>query len=164
MPTVGFVALDPRAELPARATPGSFGYDLALLDETTWNVGETKIAPCGLQLADALPYYEDPLAMLILPRSSLFKKHGLIIPNSPGLVDSDYTGPIGVVLWRPFNPQFDFTGARVPLIEEDKRLTAYTLPAGTRVAQALFVRTDLPNTTWAAAAARPERAGFGSTG
>lgn len=163
MTTIGFTALDERATLPVRATSGSFGYDLALLEETSWAVGETKIAPCGFTLADRLPYDDEPLAIQVQPRSSLFLKHGLIIPNSPGLIDADYTGPIGVILWRPYNPGYDSLGNLLPNVDYKNR-TALVLPAGTRVAQAVFVRVGLPRTEWAESVARPDRAGFGSTG
>lgn len=156
--------LDPRANLPARATAGSLGFDLALLEETTWDVGEVKIAPCGIRLADGIPSttWGESVAMLILPRSSLFLKHGLIIPNSPGLVDADYTGPIGVVLWRPENLLRDPNGAQYPAQESQLRILR--LPAGTRVAQALFVPVYTPELYEAEAADRTTRSGFGSTG
>lgn len=155
---IGFTSLNPLATLPARATSGSLGYDLELLEDTSWQVGDVNIAPCGLRLADGLPTFADAsfgnaaLAMLILPRSSLFLKYGLIIPNSPGLVDVDYTGPIGVVLWRPGNPS-----GRPHVID-------LSLPARTRVAQALFVPVALPTVSFGEAVDRPARAGFGSTG
>ena len=92
------IVLDPNATLPRRATPGSFGYDLALLSDTVVKSHETVLAPCGLQLGEDLPYSRRRgLAMMILPRSSLWKA-GLIVVNAPGLIDADYAESILVLL------------------------------------------------------------------
>lgn len=135
------------ARLPARATTGSFGYDLATVQEETVGPRETRVLPCGFQLAADLPHdARGGLAMLILPRSSLALKFGLILPNSPGLVDADYAGPIGILVHN---------------LRED----AVTLVAGTRIAQAVFARLEFPALAEADTAdpAR-QRGGFGSTG
>lgn len=136
-----------RARLPARATDGSFGYDLATLDEERVAPRETRIVPVGFQLAVNLPLEDTKgLAMLVLPRSSLPLEYGLILPNSPGLIDADYAGPIGVIVHN--------------LKDED-----VVLPAGTRIAQAVFAELHLPvlEETDTADPART-RGGFGSTG
>jgi len=139
--------LDPAARFPARATDGSFGYDLATVADETVGPRETRILPCGFQLAQDLPLEETKgLALLVLPRSSLPLKHGLILPNSPGLIDADYAGPLGIIV-------------------HNLKDTPVTLPAGTRIAQAVFVEIKLPRLVEAVAAAPTRtRGGFGSTG
>lgn len=84
--------------------------------------------------------------MLILPRSSLSLKHGLILPNSPGLIDADYAGPIGIIV-------------------HNLRDTPSALAARTRIAQAVFVELRFP-TLAETTAVDPTRTrgGFGSTG
>ena len=96
---ISFTKIDPEASLPARATAGSFGYDLATLEKRTIGPRETTILKTGMKLAADLPCEPgDGVAMLILPRSSLPLKYGLILPNSPGLIDADYGGEIGVIV------------------------------------------------------------------
>jgi dUTP pyrophosphatase len=92
--------LDPRVaeQLPAYATPGSAGLDLrACLDAAiTLNPGETQLIPTGLaiHLADA------GYAAVILPRSGLGHKHGVVLGNLVGLIDSDYQGQLMISLWN----------------------------------------------------------------
>lgn len=87
-----------RAQLPHYATPGSAGLDLrACLDAAvSLNPGETKLIPTGLaiHLADA------DYAAMILPRSGLGHKHGVVLGNLVGLIDSDYQGQLMVSLWN----------------------------------------------------------------
>ena len=92
--------LDPRmAEcLPAYATPGSAGLDLrACLDQPlVLEPGQTVLVPTGLAL-----HIADPgLAAVILPRSGLGHKHGIVLGNLVGLIDSDYQGPLMVSCWN----------------------------------------------------------------
>jgi dUTP pyrophosphatase len=101
--------LDPRVreQLPHYATPGSAGLDLrACLDEAVnLNPGETKLIPTGLAMHLADPGY----AAMILPRSGLGHKHGVVLGNLVGLIDSDYQGQLMVSLWNrgaePFTVQ-----------------------------------------------------------
>jgi len=101
--------LDPRigSQLPHYATPGSAGLDLrACLDAPlTLNPGETRLIPTGLAIHLADPGY----AALILPRSGLGHKHGVVLGNLVGLIDSDYQGELMVSLWNrgqePFTVQ-----------------------------------------------------------
>ncbi len=146
-PTVRLAHLDEAAATPARATPGALAYDLATIRDETIAPHGTVVVPTGLQLAEDLPCDATRgLAMLILPRSSLPLKHGLILPNSPGLVDADYAGPIGIIVHN--------------LTDEPVRL-----PAGTRIAQALFVEVRFPVIARAANGDPTRtRGGFGSTG
>ena len=92
--------LDPRMrdQLPTYATPGSAGLDLrACLDEAlTIEPGATHLVPTGLAIHVADPGY----AAVILPRSGLGHKHGIVLGNLVGLIDSDYQGPLMVSAWN----------------------------------------------------------------
>lgn len=92
--------LDPRiaGQLPHYATPGSAGLDLrACLDEAVvLNPGETRLIPTGLAIHLADPGY----AAVLLPRSGLGHKHGVVLGNLVGLIDSDYQGQLMVSLWN----------------------------------------------------------------
>lgn len=91
--------------LPAYATEGSAGLDLrALINEPlTVKAGETILIPTGISI-----YIADPnLAAVILPRSGLGHKNGIVLGNLVGLIDSDYQGPLMVSLWN--RSQEDFT-------------------------------------------------------
>ena len=100
MTVVGVKLLDPRmAELlPAYATPGSAGLDLrACLDAPlVIEPGQTVLIPTGLAVHIADP----ALAAMILPRSGLGHKHGIVLGNLVGLIDSDYQGPLMVSCWN----------------------------------------------------------------
>ncbi len=83
---------------PSYATPGSAGLDLrACLDvPLTIHPGQTELIPTGLAM-----HIGDPgLAGMILPRSGLGHKHGLVLGNLVGLIDSDYQGPLMVSCWN----------------------------------------------------------------
>jgi len=114
--------LDPRVgeqfPLPEHATAGSAGVDLrACLDETLiLQPGQTELIPTGLAV-----YIEDPgLAAMILPRSGLGHKHGIVLGNLVGLIDSDYQGQLYVSCWN-------------------RGLAAYSLEPGERLAQMVIV-------------------------
>jgi len=84
--------------LPAYATPGSAGMDLrACIDEDrVIQPGETQLIPTGISI-----HVEDPgLAAILLPRSGLGHKHGIVLGNLVGLIDSDYQGPLMVSCWN----------------------------------------------------------------
>ena len=98
--------LDPRLNdhLPAYATSGSAGLDLrACLDETlSISPGQTKLVPSGIAI-----HLADPgLAAMVLPRSGLGHKHGIVLGNLVGLIDSDYQGQIFVSVWNRGNQLF----------------------------------------------------------
>ncbi len=100
--------LDPRIgdsiDLPEYATDGSAGMDLrAALDETTEiKPGETLLIPTGISI-----YVEDPnMAAIILPRSGLGHKHGIVLGNLVGLIDSDYQGQLFVSCWNRSDKSF----------------------------------------------------------
>jgi dUTP pyrophosphatase len=92
--------LDPRMadQLPAYATPGSAGLDLrACLDEPIdLAPGQTILVPTGLSIYIGDPNY----AAMILPRSGMGHKHGIVLGNLVGLIDSDYQGPLMVSTWN----------------------------------------------------------------
>jgi dUTP pyrophosphatase len=92
--------LDPRLKgiLPTYATPGSAGLDLRACTEHAMTIepGETNLIPTGIAL-----HLADPgLAALVLPRSGLGHKHGIVMGNLVGLIDSDYQGQILVSCWN----------------------------------------------------------------
>ncbi|HGJ5873487.1 MULTISPECIES: dUTP diphosphatase [Arsenophonus] len=114
--------LDPRVgnefPLPTYATEGSAGLDLrACLDQAIQlEPGQTKLLPTGL----AVHIADQQLAAVILPRSGLGHKHGVVLGNLVGLIDSDYQGELMVSVWNRGN-------------------TSFTIEPGERIAQMVFV-------------------------
>ena len=120
--------LDPRIgdkiPLPEYATDGSAGMDLrAALDETTVvKPGETILIPTGMAI-----YIEDPnMAAVVLPRSGLGHKHGIVLGNLVGLIDSDYQGQLFISCWNRGDTNFTIeVGDRlaqlviIPVIQAD---------------------------------------------
>jgi dUTP pyrophosphatase len=104
--------------LPAYATEGSAGLDLrAMLDESlTIEPGETPLLPTGLAIYIADPGY----AGMILPRSGMGHKHGIVLGNLVGLIDSDYQGQLMVSCWN-------------------RGQNAFTVQPGDRIAQLVIV-------------------------
>ncbi|MCK9753101.1 dUTP diphosphatase [Pseudomonas syringae pv. syringae] len=108
--------LDPRIgnefPLPAYATVGSAGLDLRamLKEDTVLEPGQTLLIPTGLSI-----YIGDPgLAALILPRSGLGHKHGIVLGNLVGLIDSDYQGELMVSCWNRGQAAFNIAvGERI---------------------------------------------------
>lgn len=120
-PKIAVRILDPRIgdslPLPTYATEGSAGMDLrALLDEAlVINPGETHLVRTGLAI-----HLADPgLAGMILPRSGLGHKHGIILGNTVGLIDSDYQGELMISVWN--RGQTTFT------LEPGERLAQYVV-------------------------------------
>ena len=104
--------------LPAYATAGSAGLDLRAMVDAPLVIepGTTHLLPTGLSI-----WIEDPsLAAVILPRSGLGHKHGIVLGNLVGLIDSDYQGPLMVSCWNRGN-------------------TAFTVAPGERIAQLVVV-------------------------
>ena len=104
--------------LPTYATDGSAGLDLrACLDEPlTIQPGETHLISTGMAI-----YLQDPAtAATILPRSGLGHKHGIVLGNLVGLIDSDYQGPLMVSCWN-------------------RGTAEYTIQPGERIAQLMIV-------------------------
>ncbi|UCX06256.1 dUTP diphosphatase [Shewanella glacialimarina] len=104
--------------LPVYATPGSAGMDLRAMIDTTMEItaGETVLIPTGIAIHVADP----SLAAIILPRSGLGHKHGIVLGNLVGLIDSDYQGPLMVSCWN-------------------RGSTSFTIEIGDRLAQLVFV-------------------------
>ncbi|MFT5594684.1 MAG: dUTP pyrophosphatase [Oceanicoccus sp.] len=131
--------------LPHYGTDGSAGLDLrACLEETlVLQPGETKLIPTGMSI-----YIEDNgLAAMILPRSGLGHKHGIVLGNLVGLIDSDYQGELMVSCWNRSN-------------------SAFTMEVGERIAQLVIVpvvQAEFDLVSEFEATDRGE-GGFGSTG
>lgn len=104
--------------MPTYATDGSAGIDLRACVEatTTLEPGDTVLVPTGMAVHIADP----ALAAVILPRSGLGHKHGIVLGNLVGLIDSDYQGQLFVSVWN-------------------RGQTAFTLEVGERIAQLVFV-------------------------
>jgi dUTP pyrophosphatase len=87
-----------REQMPAYATPGSAGLDLrACIDRPIeLKPGQTELIPSGI----AIHLAEPGLAAMVLPRSGMGHKHGIVLGNLVGLIDSDYQGQIFVSIWN----------------------------------------------------------------
>jgi dUTP pyrophosphatase len=147
MTVIDVRVLDPRMaeHLPAYATPGSAGLDLrACLDAPlVLAPGQAQLIPTGLSI-----HIGDPgLAAMLLPRSGLGHKHGIVLGNLVGLIDSDYQGPLMVSCWNRGSTAFS--------IEPLERIAQLVIVP---VVQARFRVVDSFD-----ASARGE-GGFGSTG
>jgi dUTP pyrophosphatase len=151
MTTIDVKVLDPRLaerfdELqPRYATPGSAGLDLrACLEKAlVLEPGQTVLIPTGLSI-----HIGDPnLAAVILPRSGLGHKHGIVLGNLVGLIDSDYQGPLMVSCWNRSDTPFT--------IEPMERIAQLVILP---VVQAQFRRVE------EFGASERGEGGFGSTG
>ena len=141
--------LDPRVgrefPLPHYATPGSAGLDLrACIDAAlTLEPGQTELIPTGIAI-----HLEEPgLAAVLLPRSGLGHKHGIVLGNLVGLIDSDYQGQVMVSCWN-------------------RGQAAFTIAPGERIAQMVVVpvvQVDLEVVEEFTASERGA-GGFGSSG
>ena len=116
MKPVQIKILDPRLgtefPLPDYATPGSAGLDLRACVEDALDVmpGETRLIPTGF----AMHMQDSDLAAVILPRSGLGHKHGIVLGNLVGLIDSDYQGQVFVSCWNRSSEPFRVEpGARI---------------------------------------------------
>ena len=139
--------IDPRMaeQLPAYATPGSAGLDLraCLQEPLELAPGAWQLVPTGIAI-----HLEDPgYAAMILPRSGLGHKHGIVLGNLVGLIDSDYQGQLMVSAWN-------------------RSATAYTVQPMERIAQLVVVpvvQARFKVVEEFPASVRGE-AGYGSTG
>jgi dUTP pyrophosphatase len=131
--------------LPAYATAGSAGLDLrACLDgPLRLEPGQTALVPTGL----AIHIGDAGLAAMILPRSGLGHRHGIVLGNLVGLIDSDYQGPLMVSCWN--------RGAAPFVIEPMERIAQLVIVP---IVQAQFRRVDRFETS------HRGTGGFGSTG
>jgi dUTP pyrophosphatase len=101
--------LHPQAQLPRRAHPGDAGADLFSVDEVTIPTGERREVGTGIALA--IP---DGYAGFVQPRSGLAFKHGIMVVNSPGLIDAGYRGEVRISLYNSGSEPFAITvGERI---------------------------------------------------
>jgi dUTP pyrophosphatase len=141
--------LDPRIgesiPLPQAATPGSAGMDLraALHDSLTLAPGDTALVPSGIAIHIADPGW----CGLIVPRSGLGHKHGLVMGNLVGVIDADYQGPVMISCWN-------------------RGTQSYTIEPGDRIAQLLLMPVTQARLNLVSEFAPSQRGvgGFGSTG
>ena len=131
--------------LPCYATDGSAGLDLRACIDTaeTLEPGSTAMIPTGLSI-----YIEDPgYAALILPRSGLGHKHGIVLGNLVGLIDSDYQGELLISAWN-------------------RGQSSFTIEPGDRIAQLVIVPIAQPSFTVVQEFESTSRGtgGFGSSG
>ncbi|MGH8060540.1 MAG: dUTP diphosphatase [Pseudoxanthomonas sp.] len=141
--------LDPRFgdewPLPAYATAASAGMDLraALEAPLTLASGDTALVPSGISIHLADPH----LCAVVLPRSGLGHRHGIVLGNGTGLIDADYQGPLLISVWN-------------------RSTDAFTIQPGDRIAQLVVLpitRVSLQVVDTFADSARGE-GGFGHTG
>lgn len=116
IPKIQLKILDPRVgeeiPMPTYATEGSAGMDLRACIDAPFVLepGESKLIPSGV----AVHMGDEALAAMILPRSGLGHKHGIVLGNLVGLIDSDYQGEIKISLWnRGEKPFVVEVGARI---------------------------------------------------
>jgi dUTP pyrophosphatase len=147
MKKIDVKVLDPRMKelLPAYATAGSAGLDLraAIREPLTIDPGSTHLVPTGLAIHIGDPAY----AAMILPRSGMGHKHGIVLGNLVGLIDSDYQGELMISTWN-------------------RGQTTFTLQPMDRLAQLVIVpvlQVEL-NVVEEFGASQRGAGGFGSTG
>ena len=141
--TLTFTRLSEDAREPSRAHDGDAGYDLYAVEAATVAPGER--ASVGTGIALAIP---DGWAGLVLPRSGLAARHGITLPNAPGLIDAGYRGEV-----------------RVLLLNADSRETFHVAP-GDRIAQLVLMRHESPELIEVESLEETVRGtgGFGSSG
>lgn len=131
--------------LPDYATPGSAGIDLrACLDSSlTLAPGDCELIPTGM----AIHMGDSNMAAVILPRSGLGHKHGIVLGNLVGLIDSDYQGQLFISVWN-------------------RGVESFTIEPGDRIAQLVFVPVLHPTFTLVDEFTASERGegGFGHSG
>jgi dUTP pyrophosphatase len=143
-PVVRFRRLpsNPDVPLPARATPHAAGYDVRSAAGVELAPGQIALVPTGLVM-------ELPIGIecQVRPRSGLALKHGITLTNSPGTIDPDYRGELGIIL-------------------QNLGSAPVRLERGERIAQLVFARFETPRIEEAADLAATTRGdgGFGSTG
>lgn len=149
MQNIKYKILDPRIgneiPIPEYATPGSAGLDLRAALEHTLELkpGQTELIPTGISI-----HISDPgLAAIIVPRSGLGHKHGIVLGNLVGLIDSDYQGQLFVSCWNRGD-------------------TLYQIDVGERIAQLVIVPVVQATFTQVEDFDQSERGtgGFGSSG
>jgi len=136
--------IDQSLPLPQYETNGSFGFDFLAREDTTIEPGQLGLVPSNVIIK-----CPDELALLILPRSSTYRKTGLVFPHSIGLVDQDYCGVEDEIMIQLVNPR-------------DHEVTIHK---GDKIAQGLFVKS--PQVKFIEVGkdflGQDSRGGFGST-
>jgi dUTP pyrophosphatase len=135
--------IDASLPLPTYATAGAVGFDFVTRVTTEIAPGAIALVPGNIVVKVPTGY-----ALLVLPRSSLPRKKGLVCPHSVGVIDADYHGPQDEIL------------VQVQNITEKP----VTVERGERIAQGLFVRCDRAEWREVDDHGAPTRGGFGSTG
>lgn len=139
-----YTLIDPAGPRPVYTTPGAAAFDLSARETT--DIAPHEIARIPTNVIMHIP---DGYCLLVTVRSSTPARHGLLIPNAPGIIDRDYCGPTDEIMIQVLN----------------FRDTATTIERGTRIAQALFVRSDqLHLIERMSPITAASRGGFGSTG
>ena len=135
--------LDPAARIPARAHEDDAGYDLCSVEAHVIEPGDRARVRTGLAIE--LPAGH---AGWVVPRSGLADRHGISLVNAPGLIDPGYRGEVAV------------------LLHNTDRTNAFTLEAGTRIAQLVVTQISLPDCIEVEELSETVRGagGFGSTG
>lgn len=134
---------NPDLPLPARATTGAAGFDVASAEpDFVLRPGERRLVHTGLEME--LP---PGVECQVRPRSGLALRHGIMLPNSPATIDPDYRGELRVIVWNAGDEP-------IPV------------PRGMRIAQLVFARFEVPEIVETDLLSDSGRggAGFGSTG
>mgnify|MGYP002634375307 CR=1 FL=1 len=134
--------LHPRAVIPEYSHDGDSGCDLFCLEDTMLENDKITLVPTGLSVEIPTGY-----ELQIRPRSGMTLKYGLIIPNSPGTVDSGYRGHIQIMMYPLLNNRFE-------------------IGEGDRIAQAVIIKVERPTFRVVEELSESDRGdgGFGSTG
>lgn len=142
MTTIKFKKIHPNALVPYYGSEYAAGFDFKSVEEVTINPGEIKLVKFGLQVE-----FPEGFELQIRPRSGLALKHGITVLNSPGTVDADYRGELGVIL-----------------INHSK--VSFSIGIGDRIAQGVFAKFEKVNYEVVEELSETERGsgGFGSTG
>lgn len=144
MPSLFLQRLDPSLPLPSYQTPGACAFDLAAREVTVIEPGAIGLVPTNV-----IARVPDGCALLVLPRSSLPRKKGLVCPHSLGLIDQDYHGPMDEIFVQVQNI------TSIPV----------TVERGERIAQGLLVRIERCEIVEVSSHDKADsRGGFGSTG
>lgn len=144
LPTfVAYRRLDERAVAPEFQTPGAAGFDLSIIEDVAVEADETFMARTGLVIRAPVGHM-----LMLAPRSSTWARWGIRLGNTVGIVDEDFCGNDDELFLALWNPNY----------------TVRKVPAGTRVAQGIFVPISQVIFEEHASMPDPSRGGWGSTG
>lgn len=157
--TVNVKLVHPDAKVPEYQTSGAAGFDLAIVEDAVLKWQEPQLCSCGIVIETPRDHF-----LLLAPRSSTYKKWGVSLANTIGVVDSDYAGNDDVIalnlIWT------DETLVWTDETQEGLTLDGYSLkiPAGTRLAQGLFIPVAQTGFQVVKDMTQQTRGGFGTTG